>query len=332
MTRICGIVAVAFLFVSCGGTAGQQGIRGEIGATGATGQTGATGVTGDDGTVGPRGSVGATGATGDEGTVGLTGATGAAGETGATGATGDTGDTGETGATGATGETGATGATGDTGATGATGASGAPGAPGATGANGPTGPSGSSSPCAADPTLTVTSFTMSPGMPYTATVGVGYSGPKTLEFSFMGEGGYYTQIGMSGPYTFSFVPNVSGGPFTNYVIVNDSCQMAWDSVASIYTPPGDVSGVTATAGSGSIALTWTNPTDANFDHVEITCTGPCSGFPGFTLNNTVVVPKPTASKTFTGLTAGQIYTLTLKARDAHSSRSAGVQTSATPTS
>ncbi len=38
------------------------------------------------------------------------------------------------------------------------------------------------------------------------------------------------------------------------------------------TPPANVSGVQARVGDGRIIMKWTNPTDSDFDHVEITRT------------------------------------------------------------
>jgi len=95
------------------------------------------------------------------------------------------------------------------------------------------------SPCMGVPGLSVTGFTMSAGMPYTATVSTFYPGGlRALVYSFMGEGGYYVQAGASNQFT--FVPNVSGGPYINYVMVSDGCQMAWGSLSGIDTPPADV--------------------------------------------------------------------------------------------
>lgn len=194
---------------------------------------------------------------------------------------------------------------------------------GGTGTSGVNGINGANSPCYSDPPLAVTSFTMAPG--FVATVATSYAGARPLNYSFMGEGGYYTQIGSTN--TFAFTPNVTGGPFTNYVLVSNGCQIAWGSVTDInlYAPPGDVTGATATAGSDFITVQWTNPTSANFDHVEISCTGTCTGFA------TTNVASPETTKTFSALTVGQVYHLKVRAMDSHGTPSAGVTVSATPT-
>lgn len=197
------------------------------------------------------------------------------------------------------------------------------GSAGSDGQDGTNGSNGTDAACAGDPAPVVTLFTMSSGIPYTATVNVNSGGANPLHYSFMGEGGYYTQIGSSNQFTFT--PNVSGGPFNNYVLVDDGCQIAWGSIVGLYTPPGDVSAVSGTPGSHQANLAWTNPTDTNFDHVEITCTGTCTGFSG-----PVDVAKPGTSTPIPGLTSGLSYTFTIKAMDAHSSRSAGVSVSVTP--
>jgi hypothetical protein len=165
----------------------------------------------------------------------------------------------------------------------------------------------------------VTAFTLSAGMPYTATVTVSYSGSRTLHYSFMGGGGYYTQLGSTNQFTFT--PNESGGPYTDYVVVDDGCQPAWGTLAGIRTPPGDVSGATATAAKLSVALSWTNPSSANLDHVELSGSG-------FT---TVSVAPPATTYTLTGLTGGQRYDITIKTVDDCGNRSTGVSVSATPT-
>ncbi|HVP68467.1 MAG TPA: fibronectin type III domain-containing protein, partial [Anaeromyxobacteraceae bacterium] len=183
---------------------------------------------------------------------------------------------------------------------------------------------GLNAPCAGVPTLSVTSFTMSSGMPYTATIAVDYAGTRSLTYSFMGEGGYYTQIGAG---QFSFLPNVSGGPYTDYVMVSDGCQLAWGALAGIYTPPPDVTNLAAGyPGSDRIPLSWTNPTTSNFAQVEITWSG--GGGPVYV----PVTASPNNQAIITGLVPGTPYTFTVKAMDAHGSRSAGVQVTSTTAS
>jgi chitodextrinase len=68
-------------------------------------------------------------------------------------------------------------------------------------------------------------------------------------------------------------------------------------------------------------LTWTDPEDADFDHVEITWT------PG---GGSGTVLKGAGTKTVTGLTNNTLYTFTVKAADNAGNKSAGVTGTATP--
>ena len=88
------------------------------------------------------------------------------------------------------------------------------------------------------------------------------------------------------------------------------------------TPPGDVSGLTATAGSTQVILSWTEPGDADFSEVWITYT------PGG--DTPIVVAKGTTTRTITGLTNGTSYTFTVRAVDSSDNDSAGVSEQATP--
>lgn len=96
-------------------------------------------------------------------------------------------------------------------------------------------------------------------------------------------------------------------------------------------PPGDtggnndsteVTGLMAAAGYMEVELSWTPPTDANFEGVEITA------IPVITA---VTVPKGTNIKTITGLTNGTSYTFTVKWVNTNSiKKSTGVTIKATP--
>jgi chitodextrinase len=82
-----------------------------------------------------------------------------------------------------------------------------------------------------------------------------------------------------------------------------------DSVA-----PGAVSDLSGTAGDGSVTLTWTDPVDANLDHIEITWTsGP----------DTRNVPAGDQTRTITGLGNDTPYTFTLTAVDTSGNKSGG---------
>jgi hypothetical protein len=91
------------------------------------------------------------------------------------------------------------------------------------------------------------------------------------------------------------------------------------------TPPAEAGSPTATPGDRQVSLSWTNPADSDFHHVEITYT---NGTP-----QTLTVSKtasPNNSAVITGLTNGTEYTFTVKTVDAADNSSAGVPVSATP--
>jgi chitodextrinase len=89
------------------------------------------------------------------------------------------------------------------------------------------------------------------------------------------------------------------------------------------TPPANVAGLAAEAGDGQAILTWTNPADADFDHVEITFI-PVVG------TQPITVAKGTQTQTITGLANGTRYTFTVITVDASANKSDGSTASATP--
>jgi len=99
---------------------------------------------------------------------------------------------------------------------------------------------GTNGPCAVDTAPIINAFTMSAGLPYTATVNVAYGGTGTLDFYFDGDAGTFTQTTFTNPYAFNFVPDESGGPYNFNATVTDGCLLAMKSLTGIYTPPADV--------------------------------------------------------------------------------------------
>ncbi|MEP2024082.1 polysaccharide lyase family 7 protein, partial [Reichenbachiella sp.] len=83
------------------------------------------------------------------------------------------------------------------------------------------------------------------------------------------------------------------------------------------TPPSSVSGLSATAGNGQVGLSWTNPSDSDFDHVEISYNGSSSS-------------TSSSSQTITGLTNGNSYTFNVVAYDDSGNASSSKSVSATP--
>ncbi len=126
-TTALAILAAAFLWAGCEGTAGVKGEPGPQGDAGATGAAGAPGAKGDKGDKGDNGDPGQAGTAGAAGAQGAKGDPGVQGPAGATGTTGEKGAAGEKGATGDKGDPGAAGAKGDPGAAGAKGDKGDPG-------------------------------------------------------------------------------------------------------------------------------------------------------------------------------------------------------------
>jgi hypothetical protein len=91
-------------------------------------------------------------------------------------------------------------------------------------------------------------------------------------------------------------------------------------------PPANVTGLNATPGNGVVTLSWTDPEDADLDHIEITWTG------GSATAGKSAKDDRANSKTLTGLTNGTAYTFTVKAVDRSRNKSLGETASATPTS
>jgi hypothetical protein len=84
------------------------------------------------------------------------------------------------------------------------------------------------------------------------------------------------------------------------------------------TAPADVSGLTGTAGDGQVTLNWTNPTDADLHHIEISWDGGSYDTPD----------AAAATHTVTGLDNETAYAFTLKAVDKAGNKSAGVKSRA----
>jgi chitodextrinase len=91
------------------------------------------------------------------------------------------------------------------------------------------------------------------------------------------------------------------------------------------TPPAKVTGLDAAPGNGQATLTWTDPTDTDFHHVEITFTPEVTG-----VTQPITVAKGIRSRTITGLANGTAYTFTVKAVDDSGNKSEGASITATP--
>jgi hypothetical protein len=87
------------------------------------------------------------------------------------------------------------------------------------------------------------------------------------------------------------------------------------------TPPTNVTNLDGTPGDAKVTLTWTDPTDADLDHIEITWS------PG---EATPISVEGAQTTTITGLTNGTVYTFTVKAVDEAGNKSAGETKALTP--
>lgn len=115
-------------------------------------------------------------------------------------------------------------------------------------------------------------------------------------------------------YTFSVVAVDTAGGESEATTVE---SIPVESITDI-----EVTGLTATAGYQQVTLDWTNPTDEDFDHCEVTWS------PGG--STPVEVAGTASSKVVTGLTSGTEYTFTVKTLDPLGNHSAGTSASATP--
>ena len=119
----------------------------------------------------------------------------------------------------------------------------------------------------------------------------------------------------SGSVTFDvlFNPTTTGSKTATITIDNnDSNEGSYEitltgtGIAPDTTPPAEVTGLTATAGNAQVTLSWTDPTDVDFDHVEITLSPATS---------TYTVSAGTETKTITGLTNGTSTSVTFTIRN-----------------
>ncbi|MFC1771606.1 fibronectin type III domain-containing protein [Candidatus Margulisiibacteriota bacterium] len=88
------------------------------------------------------------------------------------------------------------------------------------------------------------------------------------------------------------------------------------------TSPSEVTNLIQTPKDKAITLSWTNPTESDFNHVEITYVW---------LSTTTSVPKGTNYKNITNLTNDQTYNFVVKTVDNNNNKSSGLSISSTPT-
>ena len=97
-----------------------------------------------------------------------------------------------------------------------------------------------------------------------------------------------------------------------------SCSES-DSPSGPTILPVEVSELQATPADGSVTLTWVDPDDIDFHHVEITFSPTVAG-----IAQPISVQKDSQTKSITGLTNGETYDLTIKITDGDGNKSNGV--------
>jgi predicted phage tail protein len=152
------------------------------------------------------------------------------------------------------------------------------------------------------------------GTPIGSAVSAGTNGAYTI--TAIPAGTYTIEVSLSG-YDTGTIPafTVSNANVTGKDLV---LQKTADT-----SPPAKVSGLSGTAGNGTVTLTWTDPPDADLASIEITWT------PSGTTPRTVA--KSTAANRanttpITGLANGTAYTFTVKAVDTAGNKSEGETT------
>lgn len=116
-------------------------------------------------------------------------------------------------------------------------------------------------------------------------------------------------------YTLAILAADIEGNISDGVTVTGTPAAAPDTTA-----PADVANASAAAGDGQMTITWTDPADADFDHVVISGGNIAS----------VTVGKGIQTAVITNLTNGTEYTFTIAAADLAGNISAGVTVTGTP--
>lgn len=99
-----------------------------------------------------------------------------------------------------------------------------------------------------------------------------------------------------------------------------ACDSITSSLGPDTTAPADVTHLAAAPGNGSVALSWTDPGDADFASVRISSPGLAA----------LSVPRGTSARIVGGLTNGAAYTFLVQSVDQTGNRSTGVAVTSTP--
>jgi hypothetical protein len=88
--------------------------------------------------------------------------------------------------------------------------------------------------------------------------------------------------------------------------------------------PADITELQIVMTDSSVTLSWVNPADSEYNHIEITFTPAVAG-----ITQPIIVSKGVESKTITGLTNGEQYTFIVKTVDESGNMSNGIPQSIT---
>lgn len=119
-------------------------------------------------------------------------------------------------------------------------------------------------------------------------------------------------------------PLQNGTSYTFTVRTVDAAGTRSSGVSVSATPsaaaPTEVTGLTAHVSGQGVTLTWTNPSDGSFDHVQVTCS-PGSASPA-------IVAPLTQTKVYSSLPDGAVYTFLVQTADTGGHLSTGVSVQA----
>jgi cysteine-rich repeat protein len=193
------------------------------------------------------------------------------------------------------------------------------------------------------PPANVTNFTASPGdqqnsLSWTNPVDADFQGVKVMRKTtgyptgptdgtvvYSGTGTAEVDTGLTNgvayyyaAFAFDDVPNYASGAVAGATPVGPADT----------TPPGNVTSFVATPGDQQVSLSWTNPTDVDFQAVKIV--RKTTGFPTGQTDGTLVYEGTATSKLDLGLSNGTLYYYKAFTFDAVPNFSSGTEASATP--
>jgi large repetitive protein len=146
----------------------------------------------------------------------------------------------------------------------------------------------------------------------------------SVSISYTGLAAPITVAKGSSTYTFTGLTDGTAYDFTVKTVDttgNSSTGVAASATPVDLTPPANVTAVSTVAFNGSVTLSWTEPSDADYAGVQISYAG---------LATPISVAKSTVRYTVTGLTNSTEYTFTVKAVDSAGNPASGVAVKATP--